>query len=254
VRVTVCQLRTAPGALEQDWDGLVAHVAAERSELVVLPEMGFAPWFATDPPAGDDAWPSAVAAHEAWTRRLPELGAAVVGTRPVTRGADRRNSAYVGSPDGTVRGLHDKSYLPDEDGFWEASWYGRGDGGHAVVDAGGLQLGVLGLHRAVVPRARPRLRASRSARGRDAPRDAGRHARQVARRRPRLRRRRRRVVAVLELRGARARRARLGDRPRGDGRRDHVARAAVGHRGRRPGRGRRRQGDLPPLRARAADA
>ena len=142
MRVTVCELRTSPGALEQDWDGLVAHVAEQRSDLVVLPEMGFAPWFAAQRPGPDAAWASSVAAHAAWCGRLPELGAAVVGTRPVDRPAGRRNEAYVAAPSGPVRALHDKSYLPDEPGFWEASWYGRGDGGHAVADVGGLRAGV----------------------------------------------------------------------------------------------------------------
>ncbi len=143
MRVTVCELRTSSGALEQDWDGLVAHVAEQRSDLVVLPEMGFAPWFAGQRPGPDGAWASSVAAHAAWSERLPELGAVVVGTRPVDRPSGRRNEAYVATTDGPVRALHDKSYLPDEPGFWEASWYGRGDGGHQVVEAGGARIGAL---------------------------------------------------------------------------------------------------------------
>ena len=143
VRVTVCQLRTAPGALEEDWAGLVRHVTAEGSDLVVLPELGFAPWFAAERAVDDAAWAAAVAAHERWLPRLSELGAAVIGTRPVDRPAGRRNEAYAREADGPVRPLHDKSYLPDEAGFWEASWYGRGDGGHAVVGIAGARAGVL---------------------------------------------------------------------------------------------------------------
>ena len=143
MRVTVCELRTSPGALEQDWDGLVAHLTEQGSELVVLPEMGFAPWFAAERPSSDGAWASSVAAHAVWRERLSELGAAVVGTRPVDRPAGRRNEAYVATPTGPVRALHDKCYLPDEPGFWEASWYGRGDGGHRVVEVAGVRVGVL---------------------------------------------------------------------------------------------------------------
>jgi N-carbamoylputrescine amidase len=143
VRVTVCQLRTAPGALEDDWAGLVEHVRAERADLVVLPELGFAPWFAAEPPVDDGPWTASVAAHARWLPRLGELGAAVIGTRPVDRPAGRRNEAYAAGAGGPVRPLHDKSYLPDEAGFWEASWYGRGDGGHAVVDVAGARAGVL---------------------------------------------------------------------------------------------------------------
>ena len=141
--MTVCELRTSPGALEQDWAGLVAHTAEQGSDVVVLPELGFAPWFAAERPGSDAAWTASVAAHAGWTERLAELGATVVGTRPVDRPAGRRNEAYVSTPAGPVRPLHDKSYLPDEPGFWEASWYGRGDGGHQVVEVGELRMGVL---------------------------------------------------------------------------------------------------------------
>jgi N-carbamoylputrescine amidase len=143
MRATVCQLRTSAGALEQDWAGLIEHVTAERSDLVVLPEMGFAPWFAVDRPVDDAPWTASVAAHAAWLQRLDELPAAVLGTRPVERAAGRRNEAYAAPHGGPVRPLHDKSYLPDEPGFWEASWYGRGSGGHAVTEVAGLRVGVL---------------------------------------------------------------------------------------------------------------
>ena len=143
MRVTVCELRTAAGALEEDWAGLVAHVEAERSDLVVLPELGFAPWFAARPVFDQGQWDAAVDAHERWLARLPELPAAVLGSRPVTRPTGRRNQAYAADRGGPVRGLHDKSYLPEEVGFHEASWYGRGEGGHAVTDVAGLRAGVL---------------------------------------------------------------------------------------------------------------
>ena len=143
MRVTVCELRTSPGELEQDWAGLVEHVAVERSDLVVLPEMGFAPWFAVQRPVDDALWTASVQAHERWLLRIDELPAAVLGTRPVERAQGRRNEAYAVEPGGQLRGLHDKSYLPDEPGFWEASWYGRGDGGHRVHDLAGARVGVL---------------------------------------------------------------------------------------------------------------
>lgn len=143
MRVTVCELRTSPDGLASDWAGLVAHVAAEDSDLVVLPELGFAPWFAAERPFDGAAWAAAVAAHQRWLRRLGELNAAVIGTRPVDRPAGRRNQAYAADAGRSVVPLHDKSYLPDEPGFWEASWYGPGGGEYAVVDIAGARAGVL---------------------------------------------------------------------------------------------------------------
>jgi N-carbamoylputrescine amidase len=54
-----------------------------------------------------------------------------------------RNAAFAADATGPVRDLHDKSYLPDEPGYWEASWYDPGDGGHAVTTVAGLRAGVL---------------------------------------------------------------------------------------------------------------
>jgi predicted amidohydrolase len=139
----VCEVRTAPGALEEDWAGLVAHVRSEGSDLVVLPELGFAPWFAAERSADAATWEASVSAHDRWLDRLGELPAAAIGTRPVTRSAGRRNQAYARERGGVVLPLHDKSYLPDEPGFWEASWYDRGTGGHAVTHLAGIRAGVL---------------------------------------------------------------------------------------------------------------
>jgi N-carbamoylputrescine amidase len=110
---------------------------------VVLPDLGFAPWFAAEQAYDELVWTETMAAHQRWLQRVGELQAAVIGTRPVNRPAGRRNETYVGAAGQPVRALHDKSYLPDEPGFWEASWYGRGDGDHTVVDLARMRAGVL---------------------------------------------------------------------------------------------------------------
>ena len=46
MRVTVTQMRDAAADFEQDWARLREHVQSQRSELVLLPEMPFHPWFA----------------------------------------------------------------------------------------------------------------------------------------------------------------------------------------------------------------
>jgi N-carbamoylputrescine amidase len=139
VRVTVCELRAE--RLEEDWPALVEHVGRERSELVLLPEMGLSPWFARERPFDAERWSAAVEAHARWrAERLPELGrdVLVLGTAPVERGGRRLNEAFVGS-----LGAHLKYHLPDEADFWEASWYERGDGRFALADAGAAKVGFL---------------------------------------------------------------------------------------------------------------
>lgn len=173
MKVTVCQLGNTAEDLARDWERLVAHAREAASELVLLPEMAFAPWFAATRDVRPEVWRAAVAAHDRWLPRLAELApAAVVGTRPIGE-RPRLNQGFVWEPSGGYRPAHDKYYLPDEDGFWEASWYERGGGDFTPVAAGGARLGLLictelwfmqrardygqaGIHLLAVPRATPR--------------------------------------------------------------------------------------------------
>lgn len=128
--VTVCQLRVDRAACPgESWPALAAHVHAHQSDLVLLPEMPFYPWPFARRPFNPAAWEAAERAHESWLLRLGELApAAVAASRPVTRAGARLNEGFLWSAAGGYSAAHDKHYLPDEDGFWEASWYARGDG------------------------------------------------------------------------------------------------------------------------------
>lgn len=142
LRVTACELRTE--RLEEDWRALAEHVRAERSDLVLLPEMGLAPWFGRSRRFDGRTWRAAVEAHARHLAdRLSDLGdAAVLGSAPVERDGRRLNEAFVADRDG-LRAAHHKFHLPDEEGFWEASWYERGDGRFALAEARGARIGFL---------------------------------------------------------------------------------------------------------------
>ncbi|HMQ30402.1 MAG TPA: carbon-nitrogen hydrolase family protein [Chloroflexaceae bacterium] len=144
MRVTVCELRDEPTAFAEDWRHLVGHVAEEQSDLVILPEMGFASWFAASPSFDAATWQAAVVAHDRWLARLGELApAVVVASRPVDTPAGRRNEGFVWSPAEGYRPVRQKYYLPDEEGYWEARWYDRGDGDFPPAQAGRASLGLL---------------------------------------------------------------------------------------------------------------
>ena len=114
VHVTVCELRSGREHFAADWAALVAHVRAEGSDLVLLPEMGLAPWFARSRAFDPDVWQAAVATHAAWLPRLAELAPAVVlGTRPVNTSGGRRNEAFAWDTASGYRAAHTKYYLPD---------------------------------------------------------------------------------------------------------------------------------------------
>jgi N-carbamoylputrescine amidase len=173
MRVTICELSDDEQDLERGWTQLLDHVRTYRSEFVLLPEMPFYPWVATRPEVDDATWRAAAEAHDAWLSRFPELdGATVAGTRPVVRDGRRLNEGFVWSLETGYRAVHDKVFLPDEEGFWEASWYEPGPENFRVVDVGGICVGFLictelwfaeyaraygdaGIHLLLCPRATP---------------------------------------------------------------------------------------------------
>jgi N-carbamoylputrescine amidase len=125
-RVTVCELPSDPHAIADVWPDLVEHCRAEASDVLLLPEMPFAPWLPATKEVEPALWEEAIRKHAAWEARLGEPGAAVVlGSRPVVSGGQRLNESFVWE-DGSVWPAHLKRFLPEEDGFWEATWYSRG--------------------------------------------------------------------------------------------------------------------------------
>lgn len=146
MRVTICELHDegAPdGAFEDDWVRLCHEVRRSESDLVLLPEMPFAPWFALAPDYDARVWQRAVASHERWLERLGELApAAVVATRPLERDGRRLNEAFVWDAARGYRAAHVKAFLPREEGFWETEWYHAGKPAFEVIEAGGARLGV----------------------------------------------------------------------------------------------------------------
>ena len=144
LRVTVCELRDDRAAFAADWNALVAHARDHRSQLVLLPEMPFADWLASSPAYVPASWATAVRAHEEWLPRLADLApAAVISSRPVTRAGRRLNEGFAWSADDGYRAVHDKVYLPDEAGYWEAKWYSPGDRAFDVAGVGGAAVGLL---------------------------------------------------------------------------------------------------------------
>ncbi|MBI3439490.1 MAG: carbon-nitrogen hydrolase family protein [Proteobacteria bacterium] len=133
MRVTVCQLNDQRALFDADWQALCAHVKREKSDLVLLPEMPFSHWFATERVFDQKVWDAAIAAHAAWRPRLLELAPAMVLTaEPAERNGKRLNEAIIWDG-GLAISAHQKRFLPEEEGFWEATWYERGDGAFDIA-------------------------------------------------------------------------------------------------------------------------
>ena len=144
MKVTVCQLPDPPEGFEQSWEALCGHTREHEPDLVLLPEMIFHTWVGWTDQVDPREWEAAVESHEKWLERLYELDVRLVaGSRPVvTDEGVRHNQAFVWS-DGTVADGHVKYYLPDEPGFWEATWYEPGDGSFEVEAVGELSAGFM---------------------------------------------------------------------------------------------------------------
>jgi len=145
VKVTVCQLDPRSHRLSEQLAELGTHLRSHNSDLLLLPEMAFSEWLAADPEPSAERWQSAVEDHERRIGQITDLRIdSIVGTRPtVNAEGSRRNEAFVWSAAaGGAIAVHEKYYLPNEEGFWESSWYDRGSGTFDTAQAGDALIGI----------------------------------------------------------------------------------------------------------------
>lgn len=146
MNVTVCELPDNWTALPVYWERLCLHLETHASDLLVLPEMPFFSWITRSEPTPEthDLWDKAVLAHEQWIEKLTELPVdTIISSRPVIREGKRLNNGFIYSKTDGLIPAHDKYYLPDEPGYWEASWYERGDGSFDIARVNGVNIGFL---------------------------------------------------------------------------------------------------------------
>jgi len=144
MKLTVCELSNDPNDFAGAWESLVDHVGTNRSDLILLPEMPFYRWLSQTNDVDPAEWERAVQAHDEWIGRLGQLApATVVSSRPVVDGDRRTNVGFVWEPGKGAVDFHAKHYLPEEPGFWEASWYQRGDGDFSIADTSVAKIGFL---------------------------------------------------------------------------------------------------------------
>ena len=178
MKVTVCEL-------PQDWTSsrsiqkkLLNHLKKNHTDLLLLPEMPFYKWLSGSRTPDPLAWQAAVFAHDQWMERLIDFGVPMVaGTRPMLKNKKPLNVAFVWTRGKGVHYVHEKYYLPNEQGFWESSWYDRGNGSFDLVEAKGIRIGFLicteiwftnharkwskeGVHILLCPRATPSTSSS----------------------------------------------------------------------------------------------
>ena len=144
MKVTVCQIDSRASQIDEELSALAAHIKSVDSDFLLLPEMGLSDWLAADPVPDADKWASAIADHNCRIDALGSLGAkAVMGTRPIIKAnGSRRNQAFLWTEESGASAVREKYYLPDEEGYWEHTWYDRGDKSFDLARALGMRVGV----------------------------------------------------------------------------------------------------------------
>lgn len=148
MKVTVCQLSNTPAQLALDLAALSSHCKEQQSEFLLLPEMALSPWLAnnkeSESPNSDNAWQVAIDSHAKWIAKFKEMELpSLLSTRPVlTQHNSRRNQAYLWQANRDIVVIHDKYFLPNEPGYWEADWYDMGEGLFDTARVGSARIGV----------------------------------------------------------------------------------------------------------------
>ncbi|WP_291731788.1 carbon-nitrogen hydrolase family protein [Leisingera sp. F5] len=143
MRVTIANWDPRPEARAAQTEALAAHAAAERSDLVLLPEMPLSLWLAISPERDAALWQQSVSDHESSLDELgKQLGTGLAGSRPVLNATDQpRNRAFLWRENRIAAEPHEKAALPEEDGYWESRWYGAGEQQTAPLDWNGVRFG-----------------------------------------------------------------------------------------------------------------
>ena len=144
MKVTVCELSNDMKQFEKEWDQLVAHCQTHNSELILLPEMPFYSWIANRPSVNKSAILEAVRAHEKWLGRIEAFGDAIVAySKPWVEGDNLYNSAFIWSRENGHQKVHTKHFFPEEEGFYEDTWFDREPISFDPTNVKGLKIGFL---------------------------------------------------------------------------------------------------------------
>ncbi len=100
------------------------------------------PWFASLPQFNERIWREAVKAHDEFISKLGEFPAAIISTRPIQRGKKRLNQAFFWD-EGRYYPVRCKYYLPEEEGFYEVTWFHKGTKDFHTVKIRDAVVGIL---------------------------------------------------------------------------------------------------------------
>lgn len=125
------------------WGEITNRLADARLDMLITNELPFGPWIADRRPFDREVAQACIDIHAEGLDALRGLGIpAIVSSRPVWA-KDRLLNQAVAIEGGRIRAIHTKQYIPEEPGFYEASWYEPGEDCFKPADVAGLRLGVM---------------------------------------------------------------------------------------------------------------
>jgi len=144
VRIAVCE--AAPDMMpgDGDWQHLVSQVGAQQPDIFLLNEMPFGPWLSGAPEANPEKLAASRQLHDEGLSMMDQLGVpAVLSTRPIEEEGGSVNQAFVWREGGKVEPVHTKQFFPQEEGYYESSWFTRGETHFRLADVQDLRVGFL---------------------------------------------------------------------------------------------------------------
>ncbi|MEP6947645.1 MAG: hypothetical protein ABI863_00160 [Ginsengibacter sp.] len=145
MKVTVCELSDDELNFIDDWNSLKIHLNQNKPDLLLLPEMPFSKWIASEKSVSNASQIESVEKHERWMTELEQLNAKqIVYSKPVIAGSKFFNTAFVFEKGSGHCKIHTKSFFPEEPYFWEATWYDHEEvKTFELLELGGIKIGVL---------------------------------------------------------------------------------------------------------------
>jgi len=124
MKVTICEMSDNEDNFIVDWNELNTHLEENKPDLLLLPEMPFGKWIASEREVNSDAKRESAKKHEKWISKLEQLNAGyIIYSRPIIAGDKFFNTAFVYEKGKGHFKIHSKSFFPEENFFWEETWF-----------------------------------------------------------------------------------------------------------------------------------
>ncbi len=129
---------------DNNWQALVADVENTKADMLLLNEMPFGPWLAASKEPDFDDLVAVQRLHERGLKMYGDLGVRiVVGSHPVFEEGHSVIQGFVWEEKSGVTAAHTKQFFPNEEGWYEAQWFDRGEPAFEIIEVGGLNVGFL---------------------------------------------------------------------------------------------------------------